>query len=77
MSDLDTQDPCPNNPLGHRYFIYKTFEVYEPYQPTFNTSTLTELLINNETVPDLYQKKEYGVLGCNCGSMIKSEIGSL
>lgn len=53
-------DTCSLNDYGHKYFIYKTIEVFEPF--------------NTKTVEHLYIKKEYAMLGCNCGSVIKKEI---
>jgi hypothetical protein len=56
---------CPISGDQHRYFIFKTFEVFEPY-----------ILDNNkEEAPVLlYQKNEYAILGCNCGSAIKTTV---
>ncbi len=59
---------CPNTPDGkHRYFIFKTFETHELIDPAYYTvATII-------TIP-IYQKMEYALLGCNCGTVIKRVI---
>lgn len=60
----DTQDLCPSTDNGnHRYFIFKVVEVFEPY--TFK---------NGDNNPNLYEKVEYALLGCNCSSVIKQKV---
>lgn len=69
-----TQDPtlCPSSDTGnHRYFIFKTFETYEP---VLNTPIIND---NPQWGRELYEKKEYATLGCNCGSVVKQMIGRL
>lgn len=60
-----TQDLCPINDSGnHRYFIFKVVEVFEPIE----TGAVTH------EYGQLYQKLEYAVSGCNCGSAIKQKV---
>lgn len=56
------KDLCPSTDNGnHRYFIYKVVEVFEP--------------VNLGTGHDnLYEKNEYALQGCNCGSSIKVKV---
>lgn len=70
------QDLCPNQTDGnHRYFVFKTVEVFVPYVFTLDGSedntTVEKILVS---IPQLYEKKEQAVLGCNCGSVIKTEV---
>ncbi len=57
-----TPDYCPLSDIGHKYFIYKTYETYE--QTKYKTSDGTPL----------YQKVEYASLGCNCSSVVRRRI---
>lgn len=62
---MSTTD-CPLNEAGHRYFIYKTFEVYEPlYSDTYAMQ---------DSPAQLYEKVEYAVMGCNCSATVKRKI---
>jgi hypothetical protein len=59
-----TQDLCPINDSGnHRYFIFKVVEVFEPSTNHVNRDSAI-----------LYEKVEYAVSGCNCGSAIKQKV---
>lgn len=68
---MAVKDLCPNTNGEHRYFVFKTVEVFEIYEP--NASDL-EKAIMPELPAQLYVKKEYAILGCNCGSVIKTEV---
>lgn len=81
----EANDYCPLNPSGdHRYFIFKTVEVFETYTPPVGIYSAVisnkELAVKNDREVEkwfstqLYQKKEYAILGCNCGSAIKKEV---
>lgn len=62
------QDNCPNNDSGdHRYFIFKTQEVYVPFAGPWKPGTKIPTV-------DLFTRIEQAVLGCNCGSVIKKEV---
>lgn len=50
----------------HRYFIFKTYDSYVPQDP--------ERTSQSDVTITLYQKIEYAILGCNCGSVIKKEV---
>lgn len=52
------------NDHEHRYFIFKTFEAFEP-------------TVVGQGGVQLYEKTEYAVLGCNCGSVVKEEVKQL
>jgi hypothetical protein len=57
-------DLCPSTDNGnHRYFIFKVVEVFEPYNG-----------IDKPYDAQLYQKVEYAISGCNCGSSIKQVV---
>lgn len=63
----DTQDLCPNQSDGnHRYFVFKTAEVFVPQDPERTGQT--------DVTTTLYEKIEQAVLGCNCGSVIKRVV---
>jgi hypothetical protein len=67
VASTEFDDYCPFSGQEHKYFIFKTFEMYEPatgyiYAP------------EDKDHRTLYDKKEYAVLGCNCGSVIRKEI---
>jgi hypothetical protein len=52
-----TKDDCPL--FGsHKFFIAKTYDVYEPVV----------------THKNLYEKVEYAVLGCNCSAVVKMRV---
>lgn len=55
---------APDDDHDHRYFIFKTFETYE----------LFEAKANPWTNKQLYEKVEYAVLGCNCGSVVRQKV---
>lgn len=66
---MATDNLCANSDSGdHRYFVFKTFEVFEPV----NSDDVMEA---KEQIPrQFYEKVEYAVLGCNCGSVIKKVV---
>lgn len=69
----DNKDLCPINASGdHRYFVFKTSEVFE----LLDMSHISELesALMPKLPSQLYVKKEYAILGCNCGSVIKTEV---
>lgn len=82
----DDQDFCPISGDQHRYFIFKTIEVFEIYTPPLDIYSAImgnkELALKNDPEVEkwfstqLYAKKEYAVLGCNCGSVIRKEVKS-
>lgn len=58
----NNNDACPNSDIGvHRYFIFKTVECFERVEVFSELGTL-------------YVKNEYALLGCNCGSVVKTEV---
>lgn len=60
-----TNDDCPSTDNGnHRYFIFKTFEHYE----TVPKSEVTDLQPGRQ----LYERREYAIIGCNCGSVMRT-----
>lgn len=65
------EDFCPVTDNGnHRYFIFKVVEVFEPVgkiETAVNTS-------DHRTAPQLYEKVEYAISGCNCGSAIRQRV---
>lgn len=65
------KDLCPNTNGEHRYFVFKTQEVFVPFK--LDVSILEQALIP-KLPAELYVKKEYAILGCNCGSVIKTEV---
>jgi hypothetical protein len=69
-TETATTNSCPSSMSGdHKYFIYKTFETYEP-------ATGYLYAENDKDHRTLYDKVEFAILGCNCGSVIKSRITS-
>jgi hypothetical protein len=81
MSDIDTstkyEDFCPLTGQFHRYFLFKTFETYERYKVIDGTnidSDAARHILAFIGSHELYEKKEYAVLSCNCSSVIKQEI---
>lgn len=61
---MENEDICPINNDRHRYFIFKTYDVFEP--------------VNLGTGHDnIYEKVEYAVLGCNCSSVIRKRVKEL
>jgi hypothetical protein len=54
------------NDHEHRYFIFKTYDSYEPVVDIDLEATGKQ--------GKFYQKIEYAVLGCNCGSVIKMKV---
>lgn len=71
-----TQDLCPLNTSGdHRYFIFKTVEVFELYKGSYDGLPIDATgQRDGKLGTNLYEKIEYGLLGCNCGSVIKSRV---
>lgn len=59
-------DICPISGDQHRYFIFKVVEAFEPVESTIGRSEA-----NGGTY---YQKVEYALMGCNCGSAIKKRV---
>lgn len=63
----------------HKYFVFKTVEIYELHKiidgsdPDVNPKDIGVILdfVRNN---NLYVKKEYAILGCNCGSVIRKEV---
>lgn len=68
MTDTDT---CPLNEVGHKYFIFKTAEIFEPLGLDTGDGTKVPAKFSDKPV---YVKTEYAILGCNCGSVIKKEV---
>lgn len=73
---IQEEDLCPINDNGnHRYFIFRVVEVFEPIG-------LDDLDIDMHLVElfelykgsTLYEKIEYAISGCNCGSSIKQKV---
>ena len=61
------QDTCPVTDSGnHRYFIFKAVEVFEP----FIDIDLEATGKNGK----YYEKVEYAISGCNCGSVVKQKV---
>lgn len=56
--------PCPLNSGDHRYFLFKSYEAFEP---VINQGSLNG---NNQ----IYEKVEYAILGCNCSSVVKTKV---
>lgn len=63
---LEDTQACPISGDNHRYFIFKT---YEEFVPQIQVS-----LTAKAASPQLYEKVEKAVLGCNCGSVIKTKV---
>lgn len=78
----EKEDLCPSTDNGnHRYFIFKVVEVFEPYK-----FTPINVIVNDEeidvwdhveNIPTIYEKVEYAISGCNCGSSIKQKVKQL
>ena len=59
----------------HKYFIHEVRTAFEPVVPpvepiTDEAATVCEYI----KAHDLYERVEYAVLGCNCGSVIKQRV---
>lgn len=67
---------CPTTGDFHRYFIFETKNGYEPIQVEVVTGVKAGILSREGTTElrTLYEKVEYAVLGCNCGSVIKQKV---
>lgn len=62
-------DLCPINDTGnHRYFIFKVVEVFEPLSVSLAADGPADLKHT------FYEKVEYAISGCNCGSSIKQKV---
>jgi hypothetical protein len=61
---MSTTKDCPLNDGNHRYFLFKTYEVFEP---VLNQGSL----YGGEQI---YEKVEYAILGCNCSSVVKTKV---
>lgn len=57
------------NDHEHRYFIFKTYDSY-----VLVSTEWADIGGISQTRDDLYEKVEYAVLGCNCGSVIKMKV---
>lgn len=69
------KDLCPNNENGiHRYFIFKVAEVFEPYQFNVDMEADPLTIATLNALPYLYEKVEYAISGCNCGSSVKQRV---
>jgi hypothetical protein len=67
------KDLCPLNTSGdHRYFIFKSIEVFVPFKTPENWAAW-----DTDKFVQLYQRIEYATMGCNCGSAIKTEVKQL
>jgi hypothetical protein len=65
----DSKNLCPISDTGnHRYFIFKAVEVFEPLQVSLAADGPADLKHT------FYEKVEYALLGCNCGSVIKQKV---
>lgn len=75
-NNTDDDDSCPLTGGAHKYFIFKTMDWYEPFSFSVefmeNYSEAFMELFDN--VDQYYIKKEYAILGCNCGSVIRKEV---
>lgn len=73
-----TQDLCPISDTGnHRYFIFKVVEVFEPYkipEDYLIHDEVKEFVEQFNKTDTLYQKVEYAVSGCNCGSAVRQRV---
>lgn len=72
---------CPLNPMGHKFFVYKTFVSYEAHMFTFdNDGTGVGNAINNailqfiDAQPTLYERIEYAILSCNCSATVRRVV---
>lgn len=67
------KDLCPLTDSGyHRYFIFKVVEVFEPIKTDGKPAQLVEAIRHEYS--QLYEKVEYALQGCNCGSSIKMRV---
>lgn len=62
------KDLCPVYGENHKFFIFKTTEVFERIE-------VHNWLENTPLEGDeIYKKVEYALMGCNCGAAIKTEV---
>lgn len=67
------EDLCPISDTGnHRYFIFKVVEVFEPFKMPENWAAWKK-----DRIVQLYEKVEYAISGCNCGSAVKQRVKQL
>lgn len=57
---------CASSGDMHRYFIFKTEVAYEK----------CGAMAIRGLMRDVFEKVEYAILGCNCGSVIKERVKS-
>ena len=72
----DFKQHCPLTGGDHKYFISKTLEGYAPFKllvSDFTSEGLNKIIFKTEDTI-IYAKREFAILGCNCGSAIKKEI---
>lgn len=69
-------DLCPSTDNGnHRYFIFKVVEVFELYTGAYDGLPKDPTGENKGKLgTTLYEKIEYAISGCNCGSSIKQRV---
>ena len=67
----DFKQHCPLTGGDHKYFISKTLELFEPVVVSETAAGLIKEFVAGAK---LYVKKEYAILGCNCGSAVRKEI---
>lgn len=67
----ETQDLCPISDTGnHRYFIFKVVEVFEPVKVYVAEDDNPNMM----SYRNLYEKVEYAISGCNCGSAVRQRV---
>jgi hypothetical protein len=74
---------CPINGDNHRYFVHSTKVEFEPSKTNNQNFTAKGEGLKDEVLVkmfdylntrQLYERIEYAMLGCNCGSVIKSKV---
>lgn len=66
----EKEDLCPISDTGnHRYFIFKVVEVFEPFKLPADFAAWSK-----DRFVQLYEKVEYAISGCNCGSAIRQKV---
>lgn len=70
------KDLCPTTDNGnHRYFIFKVVEVFELYKGSYDGLPIDATGARDGKLgTTLYEKIEYAISGCNCGSSIKQRV---
>jgi hypothetical protein len=71
-----TQDLCPINDSGnHRYFIFRVVEVFELYKGSYDGLPIDATGARDGKLgTTLYEKVEYAISGCNCGSAMRQKV---